>query len=334
MKIRVRHRTTYTYSEPVGFRPHRLMIRPREGHDLHIDSSILEITPAHSVHWMRDVNGNSITLVDFTEKSDTLMFYSELLLSHYDSNPLDFILEEYAHYYPFAYDPDSQLELAPFIEPLHPEDQPAVAEWAAQFWKAGEKIESLSLLQDLNLFIQKNFEYVRREEMGVQHPAETLQKNSGSCRDFAALMLETCRFWGLAARFVSGYLVVEDSEAGQGSTHAWAEVYLPGAGWKGFDPTTGLMTGSTHVAVAVSRDPERTTPISGSYVGPQTAFQSIQVEVHIIDLGETSSRPPAPSNPMRNQSPITVGPDLEQVQQVAQANPFPKSSPTSRKPIP
>jgi transglutaminase-like putative cysteine protease len=319
MKIRIRHRTTYRYNAPVRFGTHRLMIRPREGHDLQIESSILDITPAHRLlHWMRDVNGNSIAKVDFTEQSDTLMFYSELLLSHYDSNPLDFTLEEAARYYPFVYDPDSQPELAPFIQMLYPKDITAVRDWAAQFWRAGDTLETLSLLQRINHFIHETFQYRRRDEIGVQTPAETLWKNSGSCRDFAALMLETCRFWGLAARFVSGYMLCEATEAGGASTHAWAEVYLPGAGWKGFDPTTGLMTGAQHVTVAVSRNPERAAPISGSFVGLTSAFRNIEVDVSVVQLDGPSHRTAASSAPAHQVPRITAEHVVRQVEQVPQ----------------
>jgi transglutaminase-like putative cysteine protease len=293
MKIRIRHRTTYTYTVPVRFGQHRMMIRPREGHDLHIESSILEISPAHAIHWMRDVNGNSIAKIDFFAPSDTLTFYSELVLSHYDSNPLDFLLEESAVHYPFVYHADSQPELAPFMHMLYPRDTAAVRDWVAQFWKTGDKIDTIALLQRANRQIHDTFRYVRRDEMGVQTPGETLRQGSGSCRDFAALLLEACRYWGLAARFVSGYMLCDATEAGGASTHAWAEVYLPGAGWKGFDPTTGIMTGSQHVAVAVSRDPEKTSPIAGSFMGPTNAFIGIHVDVNLTQLDKPL--PPAPA---------------------------------------
>ena len=308
MKIRIRHRTTYLYGEPVAFRSHRLMLRPREGHDLHIDGSILDIAPAHLISWIRDVNGNSIAIVDFTEKSDRLMVYSELLLSHYDTNPFDFILEERARHYPFAYDEDSAPELAPFLQMLYPADTAAVRSWSAQFWKPGEKIETLALLQSLNRAIRENFTYMRREERGVQTPGETIARRAGTCRDFAVLMLETCRFFGLAARFVSGYLLT-DGTAGN-STHAWMEIYLPGAGWKGFDPTTGLVTGSTHVAVSVSRHPERASPIIGAYIGPRSAFLEIQVDIQVENL---EADPPRPSLSHQPRLPETRG-----VEQAAQ----------------
>jgi transglutaminase-like putative cysteine protease len=291
MKIRIQHRTTYRYTGPVRLGTHRVMVRPREGHDLHIESSILTIRPAHQVHWMRDVNGNSIALVDFTERADELMIYSELELHHYDSDPLDFRVEPYARHYPFVYDPWTLPELTAFTHIIFPRDASLVREWLGQFWQPGKLVETVSLLKNLNHYISETFDYRRRDEFGVQRPAETLEKNSGCCRDFATLFIEACRTWGLAARFVSGYMLCEASEAGHASTHAWAEVYLPGAGWKGFDPTSGTLAGSQHVAVAVSRHPEAATPISGSFTGPTTAFIGIEVDVKLEQLDKPYASP-------------------------------------------
>jgi len=284
MKIRIQHRTTYHYDVPVRLEPHRVMVRPREGHDLHIESSILTIRPEHTTHWMRDVNGNSIALVDFTARAAELMIYSELVLNHYDSDPLDFRVEPYAVHYPFVYDPWTLPELTAFTHIVFPADAARVRHWLGQFWEPGKLVETVSLLKRLNQHIKENFAYKRRDEYGVQRPAQTLEMNSGSCRDFATLFIEACRSWGLAARFVSGYMLCEATEAGHASTHAWAEVYLPGAGWKGFDPTSGIMAGSQHVAVAVSRHPEAATPISGSFVGVPTAFLRIEVNVKLEQL--------------------------------------------------
>jgi transglutaminase-like putative cysteine protease len=291
MKIRIQHRTTYHYAEPVTLGPHRVMVRPREGHDLHIESSILTIRPAHTVHWVRDVNGNSIALVDFTEKDRELMIYSELVLNHYDSHPLDFRVEPYARHYPFVYDPWTLPELTAFTHIVFPADAERVRNWLGQFWQPGKLVETVALLKKLNLFIHETFTYTRRDEFGVQRPSKTLDKNSGSCRDFATLFIEACRSWGLAARFASGYMLCEATEAGGSSTHAWAEVYLPGAGWKGFDPTSGCVAGSQHVVVAVSRHPEAATPISGSFVGVPTAFRGIEVDVKMEQLDKPYSSP-------------------------------------------
>jgi transglutaminase-like putative cysteine protease len=301
MKIRIQHRTTYNYNQPVAFGQHKIMARPREGHDVHIESSILEIKPAHTIRWMRDVNGNSLAKVDFTQRASQLSFYSELVLQQYDINPLDFILEESAVNYPFVYDPESLPELTAFMAILYPRDTAGLLEWLGQFWKPGDKTETISLLQRVNTHISRTFQYQRRDEAGVQTPLETLRKNSGSCRDFATLLLETCRCWGLAARFVSGYMQSEATEVGGASTHAWAEVYLPGAGWKGFDSTSGIMTGAQHVPVAVSRNPENAAPIAGSFEGPANAFQSIQVDVTVVQIDRPI--PPAPPVPALNTSP-------------------------------
>jgi transglutaminase-like putative cysteine protease len=331
MKIRIQHRTTYNYNQAVSFGQHKIMVRPREGHDLHIESSVLEISPAHTIRWMRDVNGNSIAKVDFSEQASQLSFYSEVVLNQYDVNPLDFILEESAVYYPFVYDSDSLPELTSFMAILYPRDAAALREWLAQFWKPGNKIETIALLQNLNMHINNTFRYERRDEAGVQTPAETLKKNSGSCRDFATLMLEACRCWGMAARFISGYMQCEATEAGGASTHAWMEVYLPGAGWKGFDPTSGIMTGAQHVTVAVSRNPENAAPVAGSFEGPSNAFQGIQVNVTVVQIDRPlPPDPPGPplNAPLQNQaqSQVIPNPTVPQVEQMAQQDSTPVPS--------
>ena len=325
MKIRIQHRTTYTYKAPVSFGQHTVMVRPREGHDVHIESSILEIYPAHTMRWMRDVNGNSLAKVDFTEPANKLTFYSEVVLNQYDTNPLDFILEQSAVNYPFVYAPDSLPELSPYMAILYPRDTATLREWLEQFWRPGDQIQTIVLLRNLTTQIFKTFKYQRRDEAGVQTPAETLKKGSGSCRDFATLLLEACRCWGLAARFVSGYMQCEATEAGGASTHAWTEVYLPGAGWKGFDPTSGIMTGAQYVPIAVSRNPENAAPIAGSFDGPPNVFVNIQVDVSVIRVDRPMRAPdpvPVPAlNPLPQQNPPTPNSTMQQAQQMAQQSP-------------
>ncbi len=141
MKIRIQHRTTYHYNHPVTFGQHRIMARPREGHDVHIESSILEISPAHTIRWMRDVNGNSIAKVDFLEKASKLTFSSELVLNQYDVNPFDFVLDESAVSYPFVYDADSLPELTTYMARLYPRGTSLQQEWLPRFCKPGESVE-------------------------------------------------------------------------------------------------------------------------------------------------------------------------------------------------
>jgi transglutaminase-like putative cysteine protease len=285
LKIRIQHQTSYRYAQKVVFGPHRLMVRPREGHDIHIEQSMLEVSPAHQIRWIRDVYGNSIALVEFTEPASELVVSSDVVLNHYEVNPFDFHIEPGAVRYPFSYNDETFLELSTLTQPAYPADVAQVREWLAPLWQPGREVDTLGLLQQMNGAINQSFRYTIRHEPGVQSPAQTVAIRSGSCRDFAALFVDACRCLGLGARFVSGY-ILSGGATGEASTHAWAEVYFPGGGWKGFDPTLGLLTTSQHVTVAVSRHPENASPISGSYLGPDTAFLNIEVRVRVSDLSK------------------------------------------------
>ena len=298
MKLRIQHRTTYRYAESVFFGPHRLMLRPREGHDIRIERLLLEISPAHRLHWIRDVYGNSIAVIHFTERAADLMVYSDLILDHSETNPFDFYIEPEAVNYPFSYNHETLLELSALVQPAFPDDAARVRDWLGQFWRAGQTVDTLALIQQINGFISRTFQYVIRHEPGVQSPSQTLKKNSGSCRDFATLLIESCRCLGLGARFVSGYILSVDATGAGASTHAWSEVYIPGGGWKGFDPTSGLLTTSQHVPVAVSRHPENAMPISGSFSGPGSAFLEVEVNVKV---GEIKSITPDITPPFHQQ---------------------------------
>jgi transglutaminase-like putative cysteine protease len=182
--------------------------------------------------------------------------------------------------HPFDYAPEDRVLLGPFQQAVYPSDRNLVQRWMDGL-DLQRPMETFTLLDQLNRAIAGRFAYRMREEPGVQSPAQTLEFGSGSCRDFAALFMESCRHLGLASRFVSGYLHAEANDAGEGSTHAWAEVYLPGAGWKGFDPTSGLVTGNRHIAVAVARHPEAVPPVAGSYLGPPDQHPSLSVMVRV-----------------------------------------------------
>jgi len=283
--LRIHHSTSYRYSEPVTLLPHKLMIRPRVGHDIQLISSSLSITPAHKVKWHRDIYGNSVAVATFQSISTELTIVSEVVVSHYEAEPLDFLVDEKAVMFPFYFDPSERVDLVPYQTLCFPGDSMVVRDWLQQFWQPGQLIETYVLLNRINREIVQNFGYRMREEPGVQRPAETLRSRSGSCRDFATLFIEACRYFGLAARFVSGYLHCPDNIQGHGSTHAWAEVYLPGAGWKGFDNTSGIVVGQDHVAVAVTRHPADAPPISGSFAGTISAPPRMQVAVIVNAFG-------------------------------------------------
>lgn len=283
-RLKITHLTEYRFSQPVTLQPHTLLLRPREGPELHIESSVLTISPAHNVKWRRDVLDNAAADVDFLEAAQTLSISSEVVIQHYAGAPLDFLVEYYAVHYPFHYAPQDRVDLFPYLQPVYPNDETAVRNWLSQLGLQQPAMQTYALLDFLSRTIASQFSYTVREEPGVQTPAQTLAWSRGSCRDFAALFVETCRYLGLASRFVSGYSHIPTTEHWSATTHAWAEVYLPGPGWKGFDPTSGELTGSHHIPVAVARHPEVVPPVSGSFVGPNGPPPTLIVDVRVVTL--------------------------------------------------
>lgn len=282
-RLNINHSTEYLFSSPVSPQRHRLLSRPRESHNLRIESSSLDIFPGHILQWRRDALDNSVALVTFTESADRLRIVSEVVIQHYEDNPFDLLVDDYAVYHPFDYAPDERIDLDPFLRAVYPDDREPIRRWLAGLGLP-RPMQTFMLLDQLNRATSGGFRYQVREEEGVQSPARTLALASGSCRDLAALFMEACRHLGLAGRFVSGYLYAASTEAGNASTHAWAEVYLPGAGWKGFDPTSGEITGNRHIATAVARHPEAVPPVAGSYVGPSNQPPSMRVAVRVVEL--------------------------------------------------
>ena len=281
-RLRIKHLTEYLFPAVVTLNPHRLLLRPREAHDVRIETSRLEISPAHNIKWQRDVFDNSLAVVSFLEPANTLLITSEVVIQHYGQAPFDFLVDEYAVFYPFSYAVGEQVDLASFQQLIFINERQIINDWLLQFGLYG--METFGLLTKLNQVINHQFRYQAREEAGVQSPAQTLALGSGSCRDYATLYIEACRCLGLASRFVSGYLHAPATEAGNATTHAWAEVYLPGTGWKGFDPTSGVVTGDQHIAVAVARDPQTVPPVSGSFTGPGLITPSMKVDVQVTLL--------------------------------------------------
>jgi transglutaminase-like putative cysteine protease len=278
-RLRIVHRTYYNFASAVQLAPHTLMLRPRGSHEQRIESSSLSITPAATLRWQRDVYDNSVAIASFTGVTTQLAILSEVIVQHFNETPLDFMVADHAVNYPFDYEPDELATLQPYLQSAAPGEAAVLRDWVSRFWQPGEAIQTFSLLQRLYTGIHQTLQYRAREEPGVQPPAETLRLGTGSCRDFANLLMEAARSLGLAARFVSGYLNVPTVASDTGATHAWAEVYLPGAGWKGFDPTIGEVVGTKHIAVAVARLPESVPPVSGAYFGAPGSSMSVGVWV-------------------------------------------------------
>ena len=281
-RYRILHRTYYNFSGLVQLQPHTLRLRPREGHELRIESSSLDITPPATLRWHRDVEDNSVAIATFDTPASQLVIESEAIIQQFNEAPLDFLVADYAMNYPFAYTPEDRVLLAPYLNGTAPAANDPLALWVTNVWQPGEAIQTYALLQRLCTRIHQTLTYQLREEPGVQTALETLSRGSGSCRDSANLFMHAARRLGLASRFVSGYLHAPPSSVNYGATHAWAEVFLPGAGWKGFDPSTGEIVGSDHIAVAVARLPESVPPVSGSFVGPPGA--NLDVGVWVTEL--------------------------------------------------
>ncbi|HTY51205.1 MAG TPA: transglutaminase family protein, partial [Steroidobacteraceae bacterium] len=278
-RLRILHRTCYDFSGPVQLQPHRLLLRPREGPGLHIERSQLDIRPAAQIRWLRDAYDNSVAIASFDSPAAHLAVVSECVVQQFDETPLNFLVADFAVNYPFTYDADSAEVLRPYLRSLPRGDQGALGAWMRRYWHPGEPVQTYELLARLCAGVSRSLTYQVREQPGVQCAGETLARGVGSCRDFACLFMAAAHSLGLAARFVSGYVHAPFEDGRCGSTHAWAEVYLPGAGWKGFDPTSGEIAGARHIAVAVARLPEEVSPVTGAFFGPVGAGLSVGVWV-------------------------------------------------------
>jgi transglutaminase-like putative cysteine protease len=283
--LTVRHITTYRYSEPVGLGEHRMMFRPRESHDLRLLQHRLEILPRPTdLRWLHDMFDNSVAIATFGDSTTELQFDSTVTLEHLETALPKYALEVGAHTYPFRYADDEQPDLVSALTRRYAEDE--VDRWAARFLPSAGSTGTMTLLHAITLGIREQFVYVRRSEKGVQTPGETLRCGRGSCRDFALFMIEAVRSLGFAARFVSGYIFVPELQAsstGGGNTHAWMQVYLPGAGWVDFDPTNSIVGNRNLIRVAVAWDPGQVLPLWGTYGGLASSFRGMDVTVRVTE---------------------------------------------------
>ncbi|MDB5335049.1 MAG: hypothetical protein JWN70_668 [Planctomycetaceae bacterium] len=283
-RLRIEHGTVYTYRQNVEFGRHRLVLRPREGHDLRVDNMILEITPAHRLVWSRDVYNNSVAIVDFTEPAARLEVRSTVVVQRSIPFPREDPRAPCRIAMPVIYDVLEIPVAAAYQAVSYPDDINEIRTWLQQYPIAGD---AETLLLALCSLINGQIKYQRRSIKGVQSPAETLRLGSGSCRDLATLMMDAARALGLAARFASGYLDCPASEAGRASTHAWAEVYLPILGWRGFDPTLGEPTSLKHIVIGVSQHPRGVMPISGMFSGAAADYIEMVTQVKIEKIADS-----------------------------------------------
>jgi transglutaminase-like putative cysteine protease len=282
--IRIQHTTTYRFSEPVHFSPHRLMLRPRESRELRLMSHILTIEPDAVTTWAHDVSGNAIASATFVKMASTLVIDSvvDILLNAVEWPVFDIAASAIS--YPIHYSENEETDLGALAIAQYPDPGEKLQKWARGFVRSNPT-DTLSLLKDLNAGVAQRVRYQSREVEGTQSPLETLDRGWGSCRDFAVLFAEAARKLRFGARLVSGYLhdpndhLLGSDEAG--STHAWAEVFIPGAGWITFDPTNRSVGGRYLIPVAVARDISQCTPVSGGFFGPNDSFLSMDVAVSV-----------------------------------------------------
>ncbi len=289
--LTIHHKTIYRYAHPVAFGEHRIMLRPRDGHDLRVLSGSLKIVPEPmSLRWIHDVFGNSVAIATFDERAETLSFVSTATVEHNPAEEFALTPDDPAYFYPFLYDDEEFPDLVQFITPQYSDPNGELSAWARNFLDAEGPTPTFNILSSMTHSIREMFIYRRRHEQGTQHPLDSLQTRSGTCRDYALFMIEALRRLGIAARFVSGYLAIPSDRAhryaGGGSTHAWVQVYLPSAGWIEFDPTNGIVGNRDLIRVAVARDPRQAIPLHGTYLGSADAFVGMEIGIRVVCAGE------------------------------------------------
>ncbi|MBC7732167.1 MAG: transglutaminase family protein [Bacteriovorax sp.] len=285
------HTTVYHYKQPVSFGEHRVMFRPRDSHDLRVLATDLQVSPEAMVRMIQDPHSNSVALVQPLTSSAELKIVCSFTIEHAHTNNLELPLSPSAEVFPFAYSVEERFDLEQYLRPHHDDPGGHLTAWARQFIRTDGLTGTRDLLVRMNQSIRDNFRYAERDEEGTQTPQQTLKLSTGSCRDFALLMIEAARRLGVATRFVSGYLYdaaldggAADATVGAGATHAWLQAYLPGAGWVPFDPTNNFTGGNQLIRVGVARDPAQAAPIAGSWYGEADDYLGLTVSVVVHRL--------------------------------------------------
>ncbi len=279
------HTTHYRYARAVTLGEHRVMFRPRDSHDLRVLATGMQVIPAPlDVRLIQDAYSNSVALVQPQSPASEFKVVCSFSVEHTGTRALDFPLSPHAQSFPFDYDAEEQIVLAHYRRPYYEDPDGSLRAWAQQFVLRDGATGTRELLVTMTRFIRDTLRYQARFDEGVQTPYDSLRLQSGTCRDFATLMIEAIRHLGYAARFVSGYLytpLIDSGTTRGGSTHAWLQVYLPGAGWIPFDPTNNLVGGTNLIRVSVARHASLASPVSGSWDGLASDYLGMEVDVQV-----------------------------------------------------
>ena len=284
----ITHTTHYRYAREVMFGEHLVQFRPRDSHDLRVLATDLRVKPAPvDIRMFQDAYSNSMAMIQPHSPATELEVTCTASVEHTGTRAVNFPMSSRAQRFPLAYTPEERRVLAHYLAPFYDDPAGLLNRWANQFIRPGEATGTRELLVEMTQAIRDTMRYQVRLDPGVQTPYDTLRLKSGACRDFATLMIEAVRRLGYAARFVSGYLYTawqdtEDQRShGNGSTHAWLQVYLPDAGWIPFDPTNNLIGGTDLISVGVARHASLAIPVSGSWHGSPGNFLGMDVTVQV-----------------------------------------------------
>jgi transglutaminase-like putative cysteine protease len=280
MRLKISHVTRYEYDHAVQFHPHLLYLRPRENPLLSIESFDLSFSPHARIRWMRDDFDNLPASAHFDESASCLQIAAHSEVTTTDAEPFDFLLRDYALGFPFEYEPLHRFNLGIYLQLPTLAVQTAIRRWLEQALIA-PPLDTVGWLFALAGCLSRELSYRNRQEEGIQSALETLNSKSGACRDFAALFVACARTYGVAARFVSGYMFDAAAEGAPGEMHAWVEVYLPGAGWRGLDPTHGIFCHNTYVPVAHAVVAESVNPIQGAFFSATPVQVAMSTNVRI-----------------------------------------------------
>jgi len=289
--LHIIHDTIYRYKQAVRFGPHRLVLRPREGHDVRIEEMRVEIEPEFELEWSRDLFGNCVATAHIFNPADYLRIHSEVLIHQTTPFPQRSPRGDISTKFPVHFSEIESAVAAAYLATTYPTDVANVKEWSSTTVDPAVVYDAEEIVASLARRIRKTIKYRQRETKGVQSPSQTLSVGSGSCRDMATLMLEALRSLGFPARFASGYLVGSASQAGHASTHAWAEAYLPSVGWIGYDPMLGEATSGNHIVVGVSNHPRGVMPVSGTYFDEHSSYLGMKAGVQTKRFADAESPP-------------------------------------------